>query len=109
TADPQPRPHAPENVVVPARTIWHAEYPFASRWLDVRASGAAEPLWQHVVDEGPIDAPVVVMLHGNPTWSFYWRKLVVALRDRFRVIVPDHIGCGLSDRPQQWRYRLADH
>ena len=56
-----------------------------------------------------MDAPVVVMLHGNPTWSFYWRKLVVALRDRYRCIVPDHMGCGLSDRPQQWSYRLADH
>lgn len=101
---PAPRPFAPQDIVVPRRTSWHAEYPFASRWLDV-----GDSLWMHVVDEGPVDAPVVVMLHGNPTWSFYWRKLVVALRDRYRCIVPDHIGCGLSDRPQAWPYRLADH
>ena len=106
--DPQPRPFAPQEIVIPRRSAWHEEYPFASRWLDV-SGGAGEPLWMHVVDEGPLDAPVVVMLHGNPTWSFYWRKLVVALRDRYRCIVPDHIGMGLSDRPQQWPYRLADH
>jgi len=48
------------------------------------------------------------MLHGNPTWSFYYRNLVLALRDRFRCIVPDHLGCGLSDKPgeEQYDYRL---
>jgi haloalkane dehalogenase len=44
------------------------------------------------------------MLHGNPTWSFYYRNLVSALRDRYRCIVPDHIGCGLSDKPTDDRY-----
>ena len=44
------------------------------------------------------------MLHGNPTWSYYYRNLVAALRDRYRCIVPDHIGCGLSDKPQPPRY-----
>ena len=44
------------------------------------------------------------MLHGNPTWSFYYRNLVIALRDRFRCIVPDHLGCGLSDKPDDSRY-----
>nr|WP_232056179.1 alpha/beta fold hydrolase [Tuwongella immobilis] len=44
------------------------------------------------------------MVHGNPTWSFYFRHLVLALRDRHRVIVPDHIGCGLSDHPDQHAY-----
>jgi pimeloyl-ACP methyl ester carboxylesterase len=49
------------------------------------------------------------MLHGNPTWSFYYRNLVRALSGRFRCIVPDHIGCGLSDKPGEDRYdyRLA--
>ena len=46
----------------------------------------------------------VVMLHGNPTWSFYYRNLVLALRDKFRCIVPDHIGCGLSDKPPATLY-----
>jgi haloalkane dehalogenase len=49
------------------------------------------------LDEGAGDP--VVMVHGNPTWSFYFRNLVTALRGRFRCIVPDHIGCGLSDKP----------
>ena len=63
----------------------------------------------HFLDEGPRDAPVVLMVHGNPTWSFYYRNLVVALRDRYRCIVPDHIGCGLSDKPgdAQYTYTLA--
>jgi haloalkane dehalogenase len=48
------------------------------------------------------------MLHGYPTWSFYYRNLVLALRDRYRCIVPDHIGCGLSDKPADdaYDYRL---
>jgi haloalkane dehalogenase len=62
----------------------------------------------HYLDEGPQDAPPVLMLHGNPTWSFYYRKLVLGLRDRYRCIVPDHIGCGLSDKPgdEDYPYRL---
>jgi cis-3-alkyl-4-acyloxetan-2-one decarboxylase len=54
------------------------------------------------------------MLHGNPTWSFMYRNLILALRDRFRCIAPDHVGCGLSDKPDDGRYdyslgrRIAD-
>ncbi len=63
----------------------------------------------HYLDEGPRDAPTVLMLHGNPTWSFYYRNLVIALRENFRCIVPDHIGCGLSDKPDDdsYDYRLS--
>jgi len=63
----------------------------------------------HYLDEGPRDGPPVLMLHGNPTWSFYYRNLVLALRDQHRCIVPDHIGCGLSDKPgiEHYDYRLA--
>jgi haloalkane dehalogenase len=62
----------------------------------------------HYLDEGPRDAPPVLMLHGNPTWSFYFRDLVRSLSDRYRCIVPDHIGCGLSDKPgdDNYPYRL---
>jgi haloalkane dehalogenase len=49
------------------------------------------------------------MLHGNPTWSFYYRNLVILLQDRYRVIVPDHMGCGLSDKPQEYQYTLETH
>lgn len=59
------------------------------------------------LDEGK--GPAIVMLHGNPTWSFYYRNLVLALRSEFRVIVPDHMGCGLSDKPQDYPYTLANH
>jgi haloalkane dehalogenase len=61
----------------------------------------------HYLDEGPRHAPVVLMVHGNPTWSFYYRNLVIALRDRYRCIVPDHIGCGLSDKPADDRYNYT--
>ncbi len=44
------------------------------------------------------------MLHGNPTWSFFYRSLILGLRDKYRAIVPDHIGCGLSDKPDERRY-----
>lgn len=56
----------------------------------------------HYLDEGSGDP--VVMVHGNPTWSFFWRNLVLGLRANHRCIVPDHIGCGLSDKPA-----LADY
>jgi pimeloyl-ACP methyl ester carboxylesterase len=78
-------------------------YPFESHWLDIAG------IRMHYLDEGPPHAPIVLMLHGNPTWSFFYRKNVLALRDRYRCIVPDHIGCGLSDKPgvDQYPYTLA--
>ena len=51
----------------------------------------------HVIDEGPRDAPAVVFVHGNPTWSFLWRNVIAALPN-FRCIAPDLLGFGLSDR-----------
>ena len=59
------------------------------------------------LDEGPKDAPAVVMVHGNPSWSYYYRKLVLALRGTHRCIVPDHIGMGLSDKPGDERYEYT--
>jgi haloalkane dehalogenase len=56
----------------------------------------------HYVDEGRGDP--VLMIHGNPTWSYFWRHLVAGLRDRWRCVAPDHIGCGLSDKPGDSRY-----
>ena len=53
--------------------------------------------------------PVVIMLHGNPSWSFYYRNLALLLKEHYRVIVPDHIGCGLSDKPQDYPYHLENH
>jgi len=70
------------------------DYPFVPRRIEIRPGIALSYL-----DEGPRDGEVVVMLHGNPSWSYYWRHLVVGLRDRYRCIVPDHVGMGLSDKP----------
>lgn len=54
------------------------------------------------LDEG--SGEPIVMVHGNPTWSFYFRNVVLTLRDNYRCIVPDHIGCGLSDKPNETTY-----
>jgi len=64
-------------------------------------------LHYHYLDQG--QGEPVIMLHGNPTWSFYYRGLVRALRDAYRTIVPDHIGCGRSDKPddRSYDYTLA--
>lgn len=71
-------------------------YPFTGHYLD------RDGLRYHYLDEG--QGEPVVMLHGNPTWSFYYRNLVQALSGSYRTIVPDHIGCGLSDKPGDDRY-----
>lgn len=60
------------------------------------------------LDEGAGDE-AVVMVHGNPTWSFYYRNLVLGLRSKVRCIVPDHLGCGLSDKPADFDYTLGEH
>ena len=62
----------------------------------------------HYLDEGQGDR-VLLMVHGNPTWSFYWRRLVEAFRPSYRVVAVDHVGCGLSDKPQDYPYTLARH
>lgn len=56
----------------------------------------------HYLDEGRGDP--VVMVHGNPTWSFYYRNLVSSLKENYRIIVPDHFGCGLSAKPNNNLY-----
>lgn len=74
-------------------------YEFESHFVEI------DHLRMHYLDEGHGDT--VVMLHGNPNWSYYYRNLVVALRDRYRCLVPDHIGCGLSDKPTDDRYEYS--
>lgn len=81
---------------------WKRLYPFGSHFVKIRGFD------YHYVDEGT--GPPVVMVHGNPTWSFYYRRLILGLRDDYRTVVPDHLGCGLSDRPAegQYSFRFAD-
>ena len=81
------------------QTTWRELYPFEGHFLDRGG------LRYHYLDEGR-GAPVL-MLHGNPTWSFYYRDLITALRGDYRCIAPDHIGCGLSDKPGDDRYNYC--
>lgn len=81
-----------------------ALYPFAPHWLETSAGRL------HYVDEGPRDADTaVICVHGNPTWSFMYREVVKSLSNKYRVIALDHLGCGLSDKPRNFSYRLTDH
>lgn len=83
-----------------------ALYPFTPERLDLGDT------WMSYLDEG--SGPPVVMVHGNPSWSFYYRRLAADLRRDHRVVVPDHVGMGLSDKPSPERYphtlprRVAD-
>ena len=102
-ASRMPTKNGPTSVTLPVPTPAKLPgYPFTPHRFEVR-SGIA----MSFLDEGPRDGPVVLMLHGNPAWSYYWRHLVAGLRDRCRCIAPDHVGMGLSDRPGDDRYRYT--
>ena len=76
-------------------------FPFASRFADVDGARI------HYIDEGA--GPVLLMLHGNPTWSYVFRHLVTSLRDRFRCVVPDLPGFGLSVAPPRYDFLPETH
>lgn len=86
---------------------WQDLYPFQSHFLSIGGHRL------HYVDESPDqpegDCRPVLMVHGNPTWSFYYRNLVSSLGTRFRAIAVDHLGCGLSDKPSGHDYCLQNH
>ncbi len=91
----------PESV---PRSGFAAEYPFVSHFADVGGRR------YHYLDEGPQDDPrPLLFVHGNPTWSFAWRNLIRGLSPTRRCIAIDHIGCGLSEKPQDYDYTLATH
>ena len=76
-------------------------YPFVANYLDVAASDT-QPLRMHFLDEGPIDGPPIVLLHGEPTWSYLYRTMIPLLADAGnRVLAPDLIGFGRSDKPSR--------
>lgn len=83
------------------RTGYQEEFPFDSHWI--RIDGTI----QHYVDEGA--GPTLLMVHGNPTWSFAWRRLVRELSADYRVIAIDHLGCGYSQKPAGDVYTLDRH
>jgi haloalkane dehalogenase len=77
-------------------------FPFESRWFD----SSVGPV--HYIDEG--SGQTILLLHGNPDWSFLYRKIVLGLRDQFRCVVPDYPGFGLSIHPDSsYRYTAAEH
>ena len=80
---------------------WRALYPFEPKRFQL------DGVEMSYVDEG--SGEPVLMVHGNPTWSFYWRGLIKRLSGHQRTIAVDHIGCGLSDKPADYSYRLAQH
>lgn len=98
-------------------------YPFKSRWLElpegklhyldegprVEGTHTESPSSGGVAKEGDPDpaAPVLLFVHGNPTWSFHWRRMMEELRGTCRCIAIDHLGCGLSEKPNRG-FRLSD-
>ena len=78
------------------------EYPFDSHFM---TTGSGHKL--HYVDEG--EGQPFLFVHGNPTWSFFFRKLIRHFSPSMRCVAADHIGCGLSDKPQDFAYRLEQH
>lgn len=84
----------------------HKLIPFPSHFATVDGHS------MHYLDEGfdpsKPEKPVVLLLHGNPTWCFYYRNLIARLKKDYRVIAPDYIGCGLSDHPGDRLFRASD-
>lgn len=79
-----------------------SHYPYNGHTLKV-----GEGATLHYLDEG--EGKPLLMVHGNPTWSFYYRHLVNGLSSEYRCIVPDHVGCGLSDKPADYPYTIRQH
>lgn len=79
----------------------YPEYSFESSFFTINSHRL------HYIDKG--EGKVIVMVHGNPSWSYYYRKLIRLLSTSHRVIAIDHIGCGLSDKPQEYEYTLENH
>ena len=75
-------------------------YPFEPHWVEVPTGDGDQTLRIHLVDEGPADGPVVLLLHGEPTWSYLYRHMIPVLVERgCRCIAPDLVGFGKSDKP----------
>ena len=82
---------------------WQEQYPFGLRSINVSGHRI------NYVDEGDKTADPVLMVHGNPTWSFYWRRLISHLSPQYRTVAIDHLGCGLSDKPIDYDYCPQNH
>ncbi len=87
------------------------DYPFVPHYVDIKDAQSDTNLRVHYIDEGLPDAPVVLMMHGEPSWSYLYRKMVApVVAAGFRVVAPDLIGFGKSDKPAaQGDYSYARH
>ena len=90
-------------MVIPSNETFDGTWPFVPHFT--RASG----FQQHYVDEGPRGAETILCLHGEPTWGYLYRKMIAPLSETFRVVVPDHMGFGKSETPQDRVYTLQSH
>ncbi|UOB16145.1 alpha/beta fold hydrolase [Abyssalbus ytuae] len=77
------------------------EYPFENKYFNINNYK------MHYIDEGKGD--IILFVHGTPSWSFEYRKLIKALKNNFRCIATDHIGFGLSDKPKHYNYHTINH
>jgi haloalkane dehalogenase len=109
----RPAPQLVSSIIEPSMILTEATppdlpewlrqlYPFCTRTLRIG------PYAMSFVDEGPATAPAILLLHGNPTWSFLYRKLILRLRTQYRVVAPDTIGFGLSDKPDVPAYHTLE-
>jgi len=89
--------------MIPADETFEGTWPFTPHF------STASGFKQHYVDEGPADGEVVICLHGEPTWGYLYRHFIPALSEHYRVIVPDHMGFGKSETPQDKAYTLQTH
>ncbi|MGL5837497.1 MAG: alpha/beta fold hydrolase, partial [Sphingorhabdus sp.] len=88
-----------------------SDFPFAPHYAEIGNPQNGTSLRVHYVDEGPRDAPVVLMMHGEPSWCYLYRHMIDPVVDAgFRVIAPDLIGFGRSDKPtKKTDYSYARH
>jgi len=89
--------------MIPAEETFNGTWPFAANF----STNAG--FKQHYVDEGPRDGEVIICLHGEPTWGYLYRNFIPILAEHYRVIVPDHMGFGKSETPQDKVYTLKTH
>jgi haloalkane dehalogenase len=77
-----------------------SDFPYAACYCEIADTATGTPLRIHYIDEGPRDAPVVLMMHGEPTWCYLYRHMIApVVAAGFRVIAPDLVGFGKSDKP----------
>ncbi len=90
--------------MIPAHDSFDGTWPFEARYFE------GNGFRQHYVDEGPRDTgETFVLLHGEPTWGYLYRKFIPRLSELGRVVVPDHMGFGKSETPQDRNYSAQEH